>query len=115
MSSTSAVDVSIHAISPDCKRGYQSRCFHHAHCRRTYLVMDIEVFHQRITASRSRAIVSDRDECGVIEHTGVTSRASCCRHGEGNPTSLLTEAARNFEDDAVWVKLVVVGWCKECG
>lgn len=89
-----------------------SRVVQHAHCRRAYLVMDIEVVNERIAASRSRAIVGNGDEYGIVEHTGVPSRASCCRHDDVNPTWLLieasTEAARNVEADAVWMMVVVV-------
>lgn len=64
MRSTSAVDASIQAISPDCSEG-QLAGFSRRLPRMTYFIMDVEVLGERITSCGTRLIVRNKD--GIIE------------------------------------------------
>lgn len=102
MSKTSAVDVSIHAISPAWD--YRVRWWRHqADWEESYLVMDIEILNEGIPTGGYSFIVWD--EGGVIESVHVNpfhqrSRHIYCCWSEGK--SHHVTALQVFSDLTEW-------------
>jgi len=103
MSSTRAVDVSIHAMSPACD-GMVSHCLDNARVLGLYLIVDIEVLSQRITARGYGFVVWH--ECCVIERIQVHPIHHGSRHCDKSlcltrRSRSLLQRCRTSDDDRI--------------